>query len=128
MVPPKYQFEYLAGKRILLATTRGFWTEDTARAYMDALSREMAKVRRTCSRFSLLSDAREFPVQSEGVMKILAAQSAANEGVRKLAILVSSTLNSMQAQRSFQSDRIEVFKDMDDAVAWLETSTKLIEP
>jgi hypothetical protein len=34
----------------------------------------------------------------------------------------------MQAQRSFQSDRIEVFKDMDDAVAWLETSTKLIEP
>jgi hypothetical protein len=58
-------------------------------------------------------------------MKILAAQSAANEGVRKLAILVSSTLNTMQAHRSFQSNRIRIFKDMDDALAWLETSTKL---
>jgi hypothetical protein len=123
MAGEMFEFEYVADKCILVTTTRGFWTEETAREYMDALGREMAKVRRISPRFALLSDAREFPVQTEAVMKILAAQNAAHEGVRRLAIVVSSTLNTMQAHRSFQSDRIRVFKEMEDAVAWLETST-----
>jgi len=59
-------------------------------------------------------------VQTEAVMKILAMQSSAYEGVRKLAIVVSSALNTMQAERSFQSDRMKVFTRMEDAVAWLE--------
>ena len=119
-----FEFEYLADRRVLVATTRSFWREETAREYMDALAREMAKVRRTSPRFAMLGDAREFPVQTEAVMQILATQSSANEGVRKLAIVVSSTLNTMQAQRSFQSDRIRVFKDMNDALTWLNTDTK----
>lgn len=119
-----FEFQYLADRRILVATTRGFWTEETARDYMAALAREMAAVRRASPRFGMLSDARDFPVQTEAVMKILAAQSSANDGVRKLAILVSSTLNTMQAQRSFQSDRIKVFKDKDEALAWLATDNR----
>jgi hypothetical protein len=124
MASAKFDFEYLGDKRILIATTRGFWTEETAHEYMAALTREMANVRRRSSRFALLSDARDFPVQSEAVMKILSAQNAAYEGVRKMAIVVSSTLNTMQAHRSFQSERIGVFKDMDEAFAWLDTGTK----
>jgi len=41
----KFDFKYLADRRVLVATTRGFWTEETAREYMDALIEEMAKVR-----------------------------------------------------------------------------------
>lgn len=96
-----FEFDYLADRRVLIATTSGFWTEKTAREYMNALADEMSKIRRSTRRFAMLSDAREFPVQSEGVMKILSAQSSANEGVRKLAVVLSSTLNTMQAQRSF---------------------------
>lgn len=119
-----FQFEYIAQRRVLVATTRGFWLEGAAREYMDALSREMTKIRRTCSRFAMLSDAREFPVQTEAVMNILATQSSANNGVRKLAIVVTSTLNTLQAQRSFKSDRIRVFQDINDAFAWLDPDTK----
>ena len=117
-----FDIQYLAEKQILMSTLKGFWSDDTAHQYRQALECEMAKIRRTRRPIACLSDARDFPVQTEAVMKILAARSTPGEGARKLAIVVSRALNTMQAQRSFPTDRVKVFKDMEDATAWLEAT------
>jgi hypothetical protein len=115
----KFEIKYLADKRILTWRLRGFWTEETALEFQQAVDGEMAKVRRTCARFACLSDTRDFPVQTEKVMDILARQSATHEGARKMAIVVSSALNTLQAQRSFSSDRVKVFQNLGEATHWL---------
>ncbi len=116
-----YEIDFLRKEKVLRWRLRGFWTEETALAFRDALVKKMAEVRSTCPRFGSLSDTRDFPVQSGAVMKILASDlhSSTSEGSRKMAIVVSTTLNQLQAERSFNSDAIRVFRDEQAALAWL---------
>lgn len=81
----------------------------------------MARARQTNRRFNSFADARDFPIQSAEVMKILSMMSRgpANDGSRRLAILVSTSLNGLQAQHSLADDRIRIFRDEAAALVWL---------
>ena len=116
-----FEFEFLADQKVLKWRLTGFWTEAVALEFKAALAREMDRARAVCPRFASLSDTSAFPVQSEPVMRILASMSRDSlaEGSRKLAILVATALNELQAQRSFSSDRIRIFRAETEAMAWL---------
>jgi hypothetical protein len=121
-----FEIEFLREPAILRWKLTGFWTVETAHRFAAALTLEMAKVRRSHSRFSSFSDTRGFPVQTAEVMKILTdlSRGPGNAGSRKLAILVSTALNSLQAEHTLASDRIHVFRDEGKAFAWLAQPTQ----
>lgn len=116
-----FTIEFLPHQAILRWKLTGFWTVDVALRFKAALAAEMARARQTHRRFNSISDARDFPIQSAEVMKILAmmSRSSTNEGSRRLAILVSTALNGLQAQQSLANDTIRVFRDEAAALGWL---------
>ena len=118
---PSFRIDFQRQEARLRWTLSGFWTVEVAHAFKAVLAAEMIKVRRTHRRFTSLSDTRGFPVQSAEVMQLLAtmSRSSANNGSRKLAILVSTALNDLQANHSLASDRIRVFREEAKALDWL---------
>jgi hypothetical protein len=97
----------------------GFWSTQT----VDALSAELlpllTKAKASGRPVLVLSDAREFPVQSAEVGMAFAMMDAEAAKLRdRLAMVVGSTLNKMQARRAAGS-AIEFFTARDEAERWL---------
>ena len=99
----------------------GFWTAETLRQFVAVLLPAVERMQRGCASYSVLSDSTEFPVQSpelgEGFARIMATGAARTRG--RTAILVSTMLNKIQAQRVFRGPNIRIFLDRDEALAWL---------
>ena len=106
---------------ILHLKLTGFWTPDTMRQFAAALVPAVERLQRRCATYSVLSDSTEFPVQSpevgEGFERIMAAGASRTRG--RTAIIVSTMLNKLQAQRVFRSPNVRIFLDRDGALAWL---------
>ena len=97
----------------------GFWDAATTARFIEELRTHTAAMIAAHGRFDVLSDAREFAVQTPEVAErfsALAEQSSA----RRTAIVVSSALASMQARRSMASDRVRIFGDITAAQQWLD--------
>ena len=115
-----YSIHYSPETRILEMTLEGRWTEqdfDTfEKAYVNALRTHSLGGKS----IALLSDSREFPVQTQEVadrFSKLGAGSGAR--IEASAIVASSLLNKMQVERTMASDRMRVFLDIGEARAWL---------
>ena len=108
-------------KRLLLRLW-GFWSEVTVEAFERELQAQIAKVSTVSAGFDTLSDASAFPVQSPAVATrfgaLMQALGTARHG--RIAVVVASTLNKMQAERSLGSERVKVFLDRSSACAWLD--------
>lgn len=100
-------------------TLRGFWTLDTFHRFSEELKAEIIRLRGRHGKVKVLSDSREFPVQSHDVMEAF-AQSFRKPTGNRTAIIVGTMLNKMQAERTLGSPGLRVFLSVEEARAWLE--------
>ena len=118
-----YDIRFDEDQRLILLKLEGFWHPETIADFSAALVSKAKEVGRRSSRpFSMLSDGTNFPVQSAmvatGFVDLMNQLSPIVTG--RMAIVASSTLNRMQAQRIFTDPKIEVFATREEATAWLE--------
>lgn len=112
------------GEGIVQLTLGGFWDGAELDRFAAAFRQTVDRARRTHPHFSILSDSRNFAVQSAetsaGFMRIMTAMGAIKRGGRT-AIIVATALNRMQASRVFAHPGIQVFMDLDEGRRWLES-------
>ena len=100
----------------------GFRSDATMDAFASELRTTIERIATTSARFDTLSDAGAFPIQSSGVAakfgQLMHGLGAARHD--RIAVLVASTLNKLQAERALGGDSVRVFLKHDDARAWLD--------
>lgn len=106
---------------ILLVGTSGFWSPGTAIAFKKELQHRLDASRRNLGYALSLIDGRESVVQSAEVMTILSdienvVVSGDND---RSALILTSSLLKMQAQRSMVTPRSMAFLSFDAARTWL---------
>ncbi|TPG10801.1 hypothetical protein [Sphingomonas oligophenolica] len=113
-----FEIVFDEAKRVMRLRLTGFWDAATTARFADEVRAESAAAMTRHDSFDVLSDAREFAVQTADVadrFRQLAEQGSA----RRTAIVMTSALAGMQARRSLAIDRVRVFGDMASAQAWL---------
>jgi hypothetical protein len=120
----KFEVRFDAKARRLHWTMRGFWTMADVAAFATALRATVEPLGPPPHRYDGLCDSRDFPVQARDVSDALGmieqVGRAMHEG--RIAIVVGSVTNKLQAQRTLTGDRIRVFLDIDEARTWLAAS------
>ena len=115
-----FAVDFDAGARRLTLRLSGFWCDETMTAFENALKRSLAEAERTTPTFDTLSDASAFPVQSPAISlrfgTLMASLASNRHG--KVAIIVASTLNKMQAERAIASPATRIFLDRATAIRW----------
>lgn len=106
---------------ILFVETSGFWSRATAISFKNELKHRLDASRRDLGYALSLIDGRASVVQSAEVMTILAdiekvAVSGDND---RSALILTSSLLKMQAQRSMVTSRSMAFLSFDAARTWL---------
>ena len=116
-----YSVDYDSQAGIVRMSVEGFWTRQTVEALSIDLLAVLSRVKASGRPVLVLSDAREFPVQSAEVGEAFAVMDAQAAKLRdRLAMVVGSTLGKMQARRAAGSD-IGFFDSMEEAEHWLLT-------
>jgi hypothetical protein len=116
-----YSVEYDSSSGIVRMSVEGFWTRQTVEGLSVELLAVLSKVKASGCPVLVLSDARDFAVQSAEVGEAFAVMDAQAARLRdRLAMVVSSTLGKMQARRAAGSD-IGFFDSTEDAEHWLRT-------
>ena len=117
-----YRIDYDEGRNLLKLTLSGFWQPETFAAFVQDMRKTTERITRQRGGYDLLSDSTQFPVQSaevsQGFAKMFQAGVHANSG--RMAIVVKSMLNKMQAEHVFAGTGIRIFLDAADALAWLD--------
>lgn len=119
--PATFQFEIRAARKLLLVTKSGYWDMATfdrfAAAFRDHLRRMRAD--RGCDH--CLIDASAFAVQSSEITAALQmlVESFDPACPRRMAGIISSQLSKLQARRSGDNLRRQVFSTRAEAEAWL---------
>ena len=119
-----YTIDYEPQARLLTMRLWGFWSLATLAGYTARLLAATTKLRG--QRYAVLSDARDFPVQSSlvsaGFERIARRGAKLHRG--RTAIVVGSHLNRMQAQRTVATADTRVFLDFEEARGWLRAAEK----
>jgi len=117
-----YQFALDPDKHRLLIVLNGFWTMKDFANYEDELVSSSHRAAAMWPDYDVLSDARNFPVQSNEVSAAFCdtGNRLGAEHKRPCAIVVGSMLNKLQAQRMNTNGLIQTFTTMEAAEAWLE--------
>jgi hypothetical protein len=109
------------GTIIVKAVIFTCWSEADFKAYSAALLPALDENRRRHKRARLLVDRRHAPVQSQSIhiqiRELMENFLAENDAV---ALLVSSSLVTLQSQRIALRARGCVFRDEESAIAWLK--------
>ena len=114
-----YNVAYDSDAGIVRMSTTGFWDTQTVTALGAELYPLLVKVKASGRPVLVLSDARDYPVQSAEVGQAFARMDADLAPLRtRLAMVVSSTLNKMQARRA-AGDAVGFFTSYEDAEEWL---------
>ena len=118
---PKFEVSFDRGARRLRWTMRGFWSLADVAAFAAAMRTATAQLGPPPQRYDGLCDSRDFPVQTREVSDALGEIDRIGAAMRRghFAIVVASTMNKLQVQRTLLSDGIRVFFAMEDAEAWL---------
>jgi hypothetical protein len=122
MAPPhKFTVAFDSVRMRLSWTMRGFWDVTDVAAFGTALREALKPIGPPPLHFDSLSDAREFPVQSREVANALSAIERAGAAMRigRVAIVVGSMMNKLQAQRSL-GPNVRTFMAIADAEDWLD--------
>ena len=116
-----YTIRFDPQEHVLHLTLSDFWTEATLALFTAEMVAKATALRRDGRPYGVLSDSRNFPVQSpavaQGFERLMAAGAKAGAG--PTAVVVASTLNKLQAERSLAGGRVRVFLDEGEARAWL---------
>lgn len=116
-----YEIAYDGERRLMELTLRGFWSAEDLDAFSEDLMRCARAAKQRDGDFLLLSDSRQFEVQSvdvtEGFQRAMATRLRSDEAFS--AIVVASTLNKLQAERAVKATGTRFFTDIDEARDWL---------
>ena len=117
-----YRIDYDEGRNLLKLTLSGFWQPETFAAFAQDMRLTAERIKGQRGGYDMLSDSTRFPVQSaevsQGFARMLQAGAKANTG--RMAVVVKSMLNKMQAEHVFAGTGIRIFLSSADALAWLE--------
>ena len=116
-----YEVRFDGTRRRLHWTMRGFWTLREVGGLAEAMRSALAPLGPRPHRYDGLCDSRDFPVQTAEVSHALGRIDQAGATMRqgRMAIVVGSTLNKLQAQRTLTSPDVRIFETLDSAQAWL---------
>lgn len=118
---PPYTIIYDAETEVLALRVVGLWSPLVLASFGTALLAKTTWLKMRGQRYDVLSDSRNFAVQTgivaRGFERMMARGVHANVG--HMAIVVGSVLNKLQATRSLQHERLRVFLDLAEAQDWL---------
>lgn len=115
-----YNIEHDPGSNIVNLRLTGFWTLETIDRFtkeFGALATGLARAKRP---FVVLSDCREYPVQSAEIGEAWSRILGSNPIVTvPYAVVVRSVLNKLQAERALTAPNVRLFTELHDALDWL---------
>lgn len=117
-----FRFHFHEDLGYLEAKLAGFWTLEELAAFDRDINYYVTRYAGRFPNFPMLSDSREFAVQSLEVSDAFAAFSTAGaqRHTGRVAVVVSSVLSRMQTKRFIDEKWGQrFFDDMDEARAWV---------
>jgi hypothetical protein len=118
---PSYSIERDITRRELHWSASGHWTEEEAVKLPKALFLQSLVFIEKGQKFRVLGDLREFHVQNQDVVEVMrgSQEGAAQNGVERMAIVLSSTLLKLQFRRISAGLNLEFFETKEEALLWL---------
>ncbi|MES2338883.1 MAG: hypothetical protein V4537_12375 [Pseudomonadota bacterium] len=117
-----YRVAYDRVRNILTIHVSGFLTPDEVPAFAAEVAARAQTAAAIRGDFDVIVDSLDFPVQANDVADLLSR--IMHEGIvltrGRAAVVVGSQLNKLQAERTLVHPRLQVFRAMDDAHAWLD--------
>lgn len=115
-----YAFKYEPGSNILNLRLTGFWTMATMEQFTEEFVAVMTSLAKSKRPFVVLSDCREYPVQSAEIGEAWSGILGPTPTVTvPYAIVVGSVLNKIQAKRALTAPNVRLFTEMRKASEWL---------
>lgn len=116
-----YTIQISENPSLLRVALRGFWTLDTFHAFMEESGRALQGIIAVHGRFDMLSDCRDFPVQSAEVSAAFLnlKQASTEASGNRIAVYTPSALGRMQAERLLGNPDCKIFASEKDALEWL---------
>lgn len=115
-----YTIEFNKAARLLTLRPSGFWDVKTTFKYLEEVSSTLERLRQRGERFDILSDNRDFPVQSADVIKAFGdAAQLSRQFEGRVAIVSSGALAKMQKERITALGRVRTFFAEEEARQWL---------
>ena len=116
-----FEIEFDEKQGLMKRRLWGFWSVETANAYVAEVESVIARIKRRHPSFVTISDSKEMRLQPADVMEVLSkgmkSSCTANSG--KTAILVSSVLSKLQVERLYPYANMRAFLDEQRAREWL---------
>lgn len=117
-----YKIDFDEQTRVLTLWRSGFWDVAMAESYAAEVNAKLAELAPRYSRFGILSDNRDSPVQSSEVIKALEPLSGRilrRREFGRVALVMKQLLSKLQAERIGSADHVRLFFDEQEARAWL---------
>lgn len=117
-----YELSFDEQENLMVRRLWGFWTVETARAYVAEVDKLFARISSRHPDFNILSDSRDFPPQAAEVGAVMteAMRRFAENHKCKIAIVVSGVLSKLQMERIYPFPHIRGFLDEQSAREWLK--------
>lgn len=113
-------FTFDSTGQIVRLTLEGFWEVQTVTSFSREAQTRFRMARQRFGKVLVLVDARTFPVQSTKVAIAFDLAEAAMAPLRdRMAIVASSALSKMQAQRALRGSAAAFFSAVEQAERWL---------
>lgn len=117
----EYSFSYDEQRVLLTLKQRGYWSLETFGRYEREYLAQHDHIRTRHRNYRVFADCADYPVQStevgEAFTALFAKLMSENKGHN--AIIVSSALNRIQAQRLIPQPNVKIFTDGKAAMDWL---------
>ena len=117
-----FEISFDPDERLLRLVLQGFWTMPVFEDFDQAFRAAVHRASRDGQSFNMLSDSRNFPVQTPDVGMAFgrASEEIAVKCGGKCAIVVASTLNKLQVKRALPMPTVEAFTSIEEAMQWLK--------
>lgn len=116
-----FKIEFDAQTSILRIHVAGFWKPEDVPAFAKAVGARAQQARAVSQSFDVIVESLDFPVQANDVADMLTdirtSGTALTSG--RVAVVVGSWLNKLQAERTLAHPRLRVFMTLDEAENWL---------
>ncbi|WP_326525668.1 STAS/SEC14 domain-containing protein [Sphingomonas sp.] len=118
-----HRLAYDPRRNILTIHVSGFLDPDDVPALADAIDGQLRAASAVRGDFRVLVESFDFPVQATDVADLLSQimRDGIDLTTGHVAVVVGSQLNKLQAERTLVHPRVRIFREMDEAMRWLES-------
>lgn len=117
-----FRVEYDSPDNLLSISVRGFLTPQDASVLASAVDAKAREAHAVRDDFNVVVESLEFPVQATDVADLLT--EIMRRGIvltsGRVAVVVGSHLNKLQAERTLVHPRVQIVSSMDAAQLWLD--------